>query len=146
MIEYLDYTVDEMLEDLNGHPKDRIIKVQLEDGTVKDIEGISFVNIIVGGDDIIYIKTRNEMWDKHHKEVKATIENGYNVAEALRSAIYNDDIKDNDWALEAIALVANEIDFWLNKLKIKHNMENGTGPDFEIFDKIKLLDEWVHSH
>lgn len=139
------YNVLEMLEDLDGHELDTVIKIKLNDGTIKEIAGFQFINGCIGGDDIIYIKEEN-LWDKYHNEVGVTICNMKEIIKLLKRVVEHKYVNDPDWALECIIRVAEECDYWLNKLNIEHDFEPLTGPEYEVIDKIELLSKWLNSH
>lgn len=143
---YLDYKVKDMLDTLNGHESDKIMKIKLADGTVLPIAGIQFRNACIGGDDILYVRELDPLWVEYHEEVEAVAYNLHSVARELNCAIRSRVLTDTDWALDGMIRVAQECDYWLDKLNIKHNFEPLTGPDNEIFDKIELLNKWVKSY
>ena len=143
----LDYTVSECLDDLDGHELDRVIRIKLANGDVKIVDGIQFLNASIGGDDIIYIKELDPLWVKYHNEVLYFVKKAQVLSEYLISIIEcGDKYEDTDFALDMIITLAREVDHWLNVLKIEHDFEILTGPDNEIVDKLKLLDDWVYSH
>lgn len=145
-MEYLDYEVNDMLEALEGHESDRAIKIKLADGSIKQIAGLEFRNACIGGDDVIYVTEVDPLYLQYGDEVQELIKHLYNVAKTCSNAIKSNALGDTDWALDAIMRVAEECDYWLMCLKIKHDFEPLTGADEEIFDKIELLEKWVRSH
>jgi len=145
-MDYINYEVQDILKALDGHESDRIIKIKLADGTTLPVAGIEFRNACIGGDDILYVKELDPLWIQYHKEVKSVAYHLHSVAKELDCAIKSKALDDTDWALSSMIFVAQECDYWLDKLKIKHEFEPGTGPDNEIFDKIKLLEKWVKSY
>ena len=142
------YTVSDILDDLSGHESqpDREIKIKLKDGTTLDIAGFQFINSCIGGNDTIYICEGDELWNKYGDEVISFILNGYKIAKACDEIIEDRSYEITDFALDCIMTVAAEADHWLERLGIEHDMQPRTGPDKEIFDKLKLLKKWYDAH
>ena len=145
-MEYLDYEVRDVLKALDNHDKDRIVKIKLADGSVKQIGGLEFRSSSIGGDDIIYVTEVDPLYVKYGEQVLELVKHLYNVAKTCTNAINSNILDDTEWAIDAIINVAKECDYWLKELKIEHDFDPLTGPDEEIFDKIELLEKWVRSH
>lgn len=142
------YQIWEILEDLDGHPEDREIKIKLKDGTILDIDGIQFRNACIGGDDIIYVKELDPIRKEHEKRVEMFLEfcdQILNVCDKTYhklKRVFDDDFDNYD-----ILTIENEIakscDDWFRWLKLDIKYEPGCGSEDELYFKINVLKKWL---
>lgn len=141
------YTVDELLYDLDGHDGNHEVKIKLNDGTVKDIAGINFINIIVGGDDVLYITEADLIRDKYLKEVEAfycTMKELISNLDELNAKCINANPDfDNDFILDMKYTIATTCDSYFKALNLDIKYEEGCGSDEELHDKLNILNNWI---
>lgn len=141
------FTVNDMLYDLDGHNGEHEIKIKLDDGTIKEIEGIQFKNIIANGDDILYIRELSPIRARFQKEIKIfleyiepTIEN-LNIIEGFSR---NNEDFDGDFIYEIKNTIARNCDLYFTKLELDIEYDIGCGSDKELEVKLDVLRTWLN--
>ena len=152
----MNYDVSEILEDLKGHEgvPDRQIKIKLNDGTIKEIEGIQFLNACIGGDDVIYIKEMNPLIRDWGEGIKDFV----NFANKIMSVCEKESfehIDDDDYDSGDVIHIENEIaklaDFYIKKCNLQEKVkeewgyyEVGAGETDEVYAKLKVLKHFIN--
>ena len=142
------FTVNDMLYDLDGHDGDYEMKIKLDDGTIKEIEGIQFRNIIANGDDILYIRELSPLRERFQKEIKifleyieATIRN-LNVIE--KGCLKNNEDFEGEFIYEIKNSIAKNCDSYFKDLKLDIKYDVGCGSDKELEIKLGVLKSWLN--
>lgn len=143
-----EYNVGFALDDLDGHEHDRIIKIKLADGTVKDIDGIQFLNACIGGDDIIYITELDPIRSDYEESVQVFIDFVEEILEKCNKHYHigEQKLKDNFdccFILDIQNEIAKECDNWFKWLKLDIKYEPGCGSEDEVYFKINILKTWL---
>lgn len=150
------YNVAEILDDLDGHELDTVIKIKLNDGTIKEIAGFQFINGCIGGDNIIYIKERNilkENWGRSINHFLRLADRIMNVCEEEYEKVTDEDGDDSDPCdiLDMMNQIAKTADFYIDKCNLKENVEKeygyyeiGAGDPDEIYAKIRVLKNFMN--
>ena len=147
--------VADMLDWLEGHDWDREIKIKLHDGSIKEVEGVQFRNVCVGGDDIIYIVEKNPLREKYRQSISELVEFVEQVFEvcehedAKGKKRYGDDF-DNYHILGAYFYLCREMDFYIEKCNLQKKIEErfgrydpGCGETDEAYTKLEVLKDFI---
>lgn len=141
------FTVNDMLYDLDGHNGEHEIKIKLDDGTIKEIDGIQFRNIIANGDDILYIRELSPIRARFQKEIKNFVEymepiiENLNIIEGLSRS--NEDF-DGDFIYEIKNTIARNCDSYFAKLQLDIRYDIGCGSNRELEIKLDVLKTWLN--
>ena len=147
--------VIDMMDCLEGHDFDREIKIKLHDGSVKEVEGVSFINACVGGDDIIYIVERNPLRVKYEEEIRELtdfVEKVFKLCETetLKGFAKHGDDWDDDYIKTVMIGLCKEMDFYIKKCKLEKYVEKqvgyyeeGCGGEDEAFIKLNVLQSFI---
>lgn len=150
------YNIRELLEDIDGHENtpNRQIKIKLADGTIKDIDGFEFYNVIVGGDDVIYIKEANPLKEEWRDDIKQFIIFSEKIMKVCEEE-YERVSVDEDYDTSDILDIENEIaklsDFYIKKCHLEKEVEKRYGCDYnvgagdtdEVYAKINTLKAFI---
>lgn len=151
------YNVAEILEDLDGHELDTVIKIKLNDGTIKEISGFQFINGCIGGDNIIYIKEENPLKKKWGKGIKNFLKLAGKVMTVCEEEYHRITEEEGDDAdpcdiLDIMNEVAKLADFYIDKCNLKEKVkeeygfyEHGAGDTDEIYAKINVLQIFMNN-
>ena len=142
------FTVDDMLYDLDGHDGSYEMKIKLDDGTIKEIEGIQFRNIIANGDDILYIRESSPLRKKFQKEITIFVEyieaaiRNLNIIE--KGCLKNNEDFDSEFICEIKNVIARNCDLYFKELKLDIEYDIGCGSDKELEIKLGVLKSWLN--
>lgn len=150
------YDVSVILEELKGHEgaPDREIKIKLDDGTVREIDGFQFKNACIGGDDIIYIKEISPLKREWKKPIESFLEFGDKIMNVCELE-YDKHCDDEDYDTMDILHIENEIaklaDFYITRCNLQEKVkeewgyyEPGAGDTDEVFAKLRVLRNFVN--
>lgn len=144
----IEFTVFDMLDDLDGHCEDHKMMIKLSDGSIHQIAGIEFRNACIGGDDILYIKEVDPLWKKYGEEVSALVNHLYKIIDPIFNMLDDIKIDDTSWIGDMLLIIDQRCEEWLDELNIQHEykqpFEDSTYNS--MFEKIEELDKWVRSH
>lgn len=150
------YNVSEMLEDLDGHELDTVIKIKLNDGTIKEIAGFQFINGCIGGDNIIYIKEENQLKQSWGKGITNFLRLADKIMVICEEEYQRELKEEGDDAdpcdiLDIMNGVAKIADFYIDKCnlgeKVKEEYgfyEHGAGDTDEVYAKIYVLKNFMN--
>lgn len=142
------FTVNDMLYDLDGHNGEHEIKIKLDDGTIKEIDGIQFRNIIADGDDVLYIKELTPLRKRFQKEIEIFLDNIEGVIKNLKiidnACTKNNANFDSDFIYEIMVCIARTCDWYFKALQLDIRYDIGCGSDKELKIKLDVLRTWLN--
>lgn len=150
----MSYNVGFCLDDLNGHPSDRVIKIKLSNGETRDIDGLQFANACIGGDDIIYIKEIDPLKEAWGRGIEDFVQFAEKIMKVCSDEYHRMSLEDDDYDPCDILHIENEIaktaDFYIKKCNLQKYVkdivgyyEPGAGDTDEVYAKIRVLKDYM---